>query len=254
MRRAVHVLLLLLCACPAAPLVARAQTAASDTASDADRRRAEAAALFQAGRAAAEAGLWSEAVVRFERSFELFPTASALYNLAVAQRALGRHVSARDTLARLLSEHDAELSAEQRQAAQALLSAESLRAARLTLAGLPAARFGVHLDDQEREDSGERPLVFELDPGEHRLVLQNEGYEPYRWEGTLADGQHVRLDVDLTAVQPAAPAQGESLVESPWFWVVTVAAVMLVAGAAVGTYFALQSKQIQPLSDMRYRL
>lgn len=219
-----------------------------------DPRQTEAHALFASGREAAEAGLWSEAVVRFTRSYDLFPTASALYNLAVALRALGRHIEARDALSRLLSEHAADLADEQRRDAQELLAAESLRTARLTLAGLPAAtRFELVVDEARREDTGERPLTLELDPGDHRLSLRDEAFEPFSWEGTLVEGQRLELRLSLEPVRQAPDEDRGSVLSSPWFWL-AAGAVVIGAGAVAAWVWLFDTDRVEPLSDRRYRL
>ena len=219
-------------------------------------RETEARALFASGRQAADAGLWSEAVDRFSRSYEAFPTASALYNLAVALRALGQHIEARDALARLLSEHQGELSEAQEGDARDLLAAEGVRTARIALEGLPRDSLEVAIDGGARDDTGERPLVLEVNPGEHRLRVAGEGYEPYEWEGALLEGQRLRIDVALApSLAEAAPSDVEdsaSVLSSPWFWVITGAIVLGAAAAAIVVLG--QPEQIEPLSDRRYTL
>ena len=219
-------------------------------------RETEARALFASGRQAADAGLWSEAVDRFSRSYATFPTASALYNLAVALRALGRHIEARDALARLLEEHAGELAGEQEADAQALLAAESVRTARIVLDGLARdTRFELSLDDATPPDTGERPLVLEVDPGDHRLRVASDAHEPFEWEGTLLEGQRLRLEVSLAARTVAAPVEAGSsstVLESPWFWIVT-GAIVIAAGVGIALFVG-QPEQVEPLSDRRYRL
>lgn len=220
-------------------------------------RETEAQALFASGRRAADAGLWSEAVDRFSRSYDAYPTASALYNLAVALRSLGRHMDARDALARLLSEHQGELSEEQELDAQALLTAESVRTARITVEGLPrSTRFDVAIDGAARDDTRARPLVLELDPGERRLRLANETYEPFVWEGTLLEGQQLRLEPELVLRDvPGNVALDEdesSVLASPWFW--TITGVIVIGAAAALLLLLGQPDRVEPLSDRRYTL
>ena len=77
-----------------------------------------------------------------------------------------------------------------------------------------------------------KPVRVDEDPGAVSLrVSAADAEEAFTWQGTLNEGERVRVDVVLPG------ADGESIFESPWFWIVTGAVVA--AGAAVGLYFIL---------------
>lgn len=215
----------------------------------ANDREAESHALFVSGQEAADAGLWADAVELFQRSYELHASPAALFNLAVALRALGRHASARDALAKLLATHGDELGKPARHEAERLLADESRRLARLTLDGLQeTTQETIRLDGEEREPQGQSPPSFELDPGPHRLVVQAPERHPFEWDGTLTEGQHLRLHVDLEPSDPMTDgAEGGSVLSSPWFW----AAGVVVVGALVtgGVFLFRDGDQLDPMSD-----
>ncbi len=208
----------------------------------------EARALFVAGSAAIENGRWSDAVSSFERAYAITGAPSALFNRAFALRALGRHREARDDFARLLTEHD--LEASMRTDAERYLAEERARVAVLELAGLAEVPHALRLDGRDLADAGDRPLRLDLDAGEHSLTAEREGYEPFRWEGTLADGERRRLDVVLQplALTLEAPRGDDTAVH-----VVIVVAVIaaLAAGGAVLGWTLQESAQVQPLYDRR---
>jgi hypothetical protein len=168
---------------------------------------------------------------------------SALFNVATTLRALGRHVDARDTLTRLLRDH--ELDAETQAEAARLLREESTRVARLRVGGLPTIdRLELRLDGRLTPLGTARPLELFVDPGTHVVEASAPAHTAARWEGTLTDG--AVEDVTLTptplaiprptpAAPPAPRASGGS---SAWIWITL--AVVVVAGAGVGVGLYLQ--------------
>ena len=195
---------------------------------------------FVAGLRAAEALRWDQALAHFRRSYEVSPTAAALYNLATTLRALGRHVEARDGLAALLERR--ELERDVRAAAEQMLAEESARLAVLELGELPAAEVAVRVDGSRRPDTGERPLPLEVDAGERTLSVEHEGAEPFFWSGTLAEGDHRAIAVLLEP--PPPPARWY---ESPIPW--AVAGAVVVATAVVVVVLATGDTQLEPRTD-----
>jgi tetratricopeptide (TPR) repeat protein len=205
----------------------------------------EARALFVAGSAAIENGRWSDAVSSFERAYAITHAPSALFNRAFSLRALGRHREARDDFARLLADH--ELEASMRSDAERYLREERARVAVIELAGLADVPHALRLDGRDVTDPGDRPITIDTDAGEHAITAEREGYEPFRWEGTLSDGERRRLDVVLQplalALGPEAPRGDDTAVH-----VVIVIAVLvaLAAGGGVLGWYLQESAQVQP--------
>jgi tetratricopeptide (TPR) repeat protein len=196
---------------------------------------------FVAGLRAAEALEWDRALASFERSYALAPTAAALFNAATALRALGRHVDARDALARLLREHPVE--PDVRVAAEQMLEEENARIATLVLRGLPADRVSVRLDGARRDDAGERPLALDADAGDRGLAIEHAGHDPFFWNGALAEGERREVSVALV---PARGAEAEWY-ERPWVWL--AAGGVVIAGAIVLVLLATSGGQLEPRTD-----
>lgn len=216
----------------------------------------EARARFLAGAAAVEAGRWADAVENFERSYELSGAPSALYNLALALRALGRYVAARDRFDDLLRVDD--VGGEIRQSARDLRAEVARRIATVHVEGLPRrGEVDVRLDGRPVTDPGTRPLEVATDPGDHTLVAEREAHQPFVWEGRLDDGQQEYLQVRWIPIRSAgsapfdpieAPPERRSIASRPAFWIVLG---VVLAGAAVTLGVLLGGgDRVQPLSDM----
>lgn len=242
------ILLLSLPAFAAAVLSSAGTAGAQDRDQPTREELQQARDLFIEGAEAVEAGRWADAVESFERSYELSSAPSALYNLAVALRALGRNVDARDRFDRLLTEHDRELDDEMRESARQFQREVSARIAVLSLAGLdPNLTFGVRLDGREILDRGRRPIVIETDPGNHRVVVEHPDFERFDWEGRLTDGQQQTIDVVMRERAAGGGEEGGSIFESPIFWI--AAGAVVVVGAAVTIYLLYDAAQLDPQSD-----
>ncbi len=229
----------------AAPLEAQAPTAPSRATSEA--AVTEARLLFQAGNAAADAAQFADALVHFTRAFELSGNPAALYNVARTLRALGRHLEARDAFDRLLTEHV--VSEATRAEATALRQEEARRISTLTLLDLPGpgVDLALRVDGTGRPDPGGRPLVLELDPGAHGLLVQREHFRPFTWDGVLGEGQREAVRVQLEP-EPT----GRTLAEEPLVWIVT--GVVLLAGGAVAGGLLWEDAQLNPGSTRVIRL
>lgn len=215
--------------------------------SEADFDRARIA--FEAGTAFVDEGRWSDALERFVESYELSGFSGALFNVGTTLRSMGRHRDARDAFTQLLALDD--LDEETRTTAQARLYEEAGRLARLSLHGLTASQDAeVRLDGIAVEVERWDPIEFELDAGEHGVAVMREGFQPFREQVTLEDGQRVRLDVELVAIATPAPivVTTTETDDSVWAVVVTTITVALI-GAGIGIGFAVyDGAQLSPQS------
>jgi len=204
---------------------------------------AEARSLFIDGSEDVEAFRWADAIPKFERSYSLSCAPSALYNLAMALRALGRHRDARDAFDRLLGGHP-ELSEDLRENATTFRAEEAARVAVLLLAGIdPDVRPAIHFDGRDVLDDGERPLRIETDAGAHSLVATIPEHQPFLWEGRLGDGQVETVELRFT---PIPRGGGDALPI-----VLGIGAALLVAaGVAVGVVL-WEDAQIRPFNPDR---
>ncbi|MGE0791351.1 MAG: PEGA domain-containing protein [Sandaracinaceae bacterium] len=91
----------------------------------------------------------------------------------------------------------------------------------------------VQLDGEVR---GTGDVRLEMPAGRHRIVVSADDYEPFsRW---IDPGPGSRLDV-LASL--ALRQHGEQVYESPWFWVIGGAIVVLAAGLTIGLVLAFPS-------------
>lgn len=230
-------------------VIAAATLAALPAEAQAGGQAAAARAEFTAGLEAAEESRWDVALQHFERSYELAPTAAALYNAATTLRALGRHREARNALQGLLDAH--ELEPDVRESAEAMRDEEEARLALLELVLSPdAEEVSVRVDGTQRVDTGERPLPVEVDAGERSLSVEEPGRQPFFWRGELAEGERRRVDVLLPT--HGGDADGRGWYGSPWVWLVA-GGVVAIAATIVVVVLATSDDPLQPRTDLVLR-
>jgi hypothetical protein len=153
---------------------------------------AQARALFERGLAAAEAGAHADALIHFERSFELVPRASTAFNVAVQHARLGRPTA---SLRALDSLHELAPSEADVRDADALRARLRASLATLVLRVDPPSAT-VSVDGAVVPGVGsERTLV--LDPGARRLEVQADDHTPSRRSITLLAGATAEERFDL---------------------------------------------------------
>ena len=231
-----------------APGLASADRLAGPSGTPTDAEIVEARGLYQQGNAAADAGQFADALSFYTRAFALSGNPAALYNAARTLRSLGRHADAWRAFEQLLNDVP-ELSDTTRAEATQLRDEEAARVARLSLDEVPAASpdLQLHIDGVFHPDGGARPIELELDAGQHGLIVALTGFQPFTWQGTLAEGAHERVTVSLTPTP-----QGRSIAEEPVFWIIVAAVV--IAGAVVGGYFIWDAEQLRPNAATVIRL
>lgn len=201
--------------------------------------------LFIDGSGDVEAYRWADAIPKFEESYALSCAPSALYNLAMALRALGRHREARDAFDRLLGNHP-DLGGELRSNAEQFRREEAARVAVLLLAGIePDVRPTLSFDGEEVTDDGSRPLRIETDAGAHSLIAQIALHQPFLWEGRIGDGQTQTIDLSFVPLP-----QGGGTDVLPIILGIT-AAILVGAGIGLGV-FLWDDAQVRPLSPDRF--
>ncbi len=200
--------------------------------------------LFIDGSGDVEAYRWADAIPKFEESYALSCAPSALYNLAMALRALGRHREARDAFDRLLANHP-DLGGELRSNAEQYRREEAARVAVLLLAGIdPDTQPTISFDGEEVADDGSRPLRIETDAGAHSLIAQIALHQPFLWEGRIGDGQTQTIELRFVPLP-----QGGGTDVLPIILGIT-AAILVGAGIGLG-FFLWDDAQVRPLSPDR---
>jgi len=233
-----------------------APLASAQSARPSEANVTEARALFVAGQAAVDSERWADAVDSFRRAYALVHAPSALYNVAYALRALGRHRESRDAFERLLTQHDG-LSEQMATESRHYLEEERQRVAVLMLIGLdPDTTYTVRLDGEARADGGERPLLAEADPGSHTLTVRAPDVDqPFVWEGRVAEGAHARIPVRFEVPEESGGGEAHSgggVLRSPIFW--TVVGVLVVGGAVTAGVMLSDGDTVSPESDRVYNL
>lgn len=170
------------------PLAAQApnEAVADDTA------EARARALFERGLAAAEAGAHADALIHFERSFELVPRASTAFNVAVQHARLGRPTAA---LRALDSLHELSPSEADVRDAEALRGRLRASLATLVVRVAPPSATVVVDGAVVPGVGSERTLV--LDPGARRVEVRADDHEASRRSITLLAGATAEERFDL---------------------------------------------------------
>lgn len=207
---------------------------------------ATARGLYEQGLAYIEELRWEDALHVFEEAYARSGVGAALYNVAAALRALGRHEEARRAIELLLREHP-ELDATLRASARTLLAEAEARLATLVLEDLPRdPPPSVRLDGHVVDDAGERPLRLELDPGTHALFVTAPGMHPFEWRGSLDAGDSESVRVQLA---PLESGGGFEIV------LVVVGAIVgaAIAGAIIG-WALWDEDEIAPMAPQVIRL
>ncbi|MFK7991368.1 MAG: hypothetical protein AB8I08_35455 [Sandaracinaceae bacterium] len=229
-----------------APSLALGQEAPPDSAAVEAAR----AAYAEATAAAAEER-WADASRLFAEAYRQSRAPSAAFNAAMALRAQGRHLEARDAFADLLEQHPEWA---QRDQVQARRDEEAARVAVLVLevASPAPPAFQVRLDGRAVEARPADAPSLEVDAGAHVVRVEAEGHDAFEWSGTVADGTRTAIAVALAAhpvvLVPEGPPPeepGEDILASPWLWLVV--GVVVAGGAAVGIFLADDAMQLSPM-------
>jgi len=191
--------------------------------------QARAQALFEQGLEALDTGRFARARDLLEDAVILYPTASLAFNLAIALRGTGQTVEAASTIEALLEGRFGPLTEERRQEAESLLSAVSSEVGTLRLSTRP--RAAVLVDGVERghvNDTGE--LTIAVSAGERVISARLSSGETGQAQVSVEGGDTVDVSIALRSPLDEAPlpssGDDDSIVESPWFWVVSGALVV----------------------------
>ncbi len=191
MRRVVFVILLALASLTAAPSrPARADDAADAKANEANRH-------FKLGVELYGEQKYSEALVEFQRAYEIFPHPSVLYNLAVTYRELSEYDQAIVYFERFLSEGPGKVDQARLDGAQKELDDLRARVGTITVTVKPdGAQITV-----DGKPVGKAPLARPLvrGPGEHVIAATGPGGQTDSKTVTIAAGDAASADLDVSA-------------------------------------------------------
>jgi len=155
-------------------------------------------------------GALREAVVEFQRAYELSPHYSVLYNLGMAHVGLGKPVEAVDALGSYLSEGGAEIAAPRRTQVEAELRRQKARIAEVTLNVKPDGA-SVLVD---RVHLALTPLEtpVRLGIGRHEISVKKDGFKTIDRFITVAGEERTSLQIELVRAENPTRARVGQLV------------------------------------------
>lgn len=217
---------------------------------------ARARQLFEEGVALAKQQSWSEALARFEASRDLRERPSTVFNIGTTLMRLERPKAAIETFERFIAISDSE---GQRRAAEELLAEARASLVNIDLTIEPA-NAQLRVDGELLPANGPVHHLV-LDPGDRTFEVTADGFGALRESIRLAPGAQLVRAIALEpnppppapalppppAPLPSAPVveserEQPTVLESPWFWVVTG---VVVIGAAVGLGVGLGVRRVE---------
>lgn len=165
---------------------------------------------FRAGVVLFDQRRFADALSEFERSYELYPDFSTLFNIGQVHAVLGHPVEAVDALEAFLSKGGDSIPFADRQRVQVELAAQRAKIGLITFDVMPNGT-------EVRVDGvpiGTSPLAAPLRfaSGVHRVEAMLEGYRTEVRTIDLAGGQQAHVGVSLQSIAqvPLAPAPGSA--------------------------------------------
>jgi tetratricopeptide (TPR) repeat protein len=145
-----------------------------------------------------------EALLEFQRSYELKPHFAVLYNIGQAQSMLGRPIEAVDTFKRYLSDGGKGIRSTRRKEVERDIASQKARIATLEIRATPVGAT-ITMDGQKM-GSAPLPLGVRVAIGEHAISATAEGYDPGELKVTVAGGDYRVIQLPLVKhVEPPPP-------------------------------------------------
>lgn len=161
----------------------------------ADNNEEEGKRHFRAGVTLYQGGNYSGALAEFQASQQVRPTASALQNVALCQKALFRYVEAIETLESLQKDYGEKLPAAEKKAVRDAIDEMRQRVATVAVAVTPPTAT-LSVDGRAVPGSGAERKV-QLDVGEHVFEAEAPGHRPYAKRIAFAAADR-RIEIALT--------------------------------------------------------
>ena len=188
--------------------------------------------LIKRGNELRKHGHDEEALALFQRAYAQSHSPRAQAQVGLAEQALGRWPEAVDALESALATRDAWIE-QRRMVLEGALRVAAPRVGRIALAGgIDGAQ--VQLDGAP---AGTLPLSRPLAvaPGEHRVLVEQSGYQPFAGRAQLAAGQTLTLEVALAATPVALPASDKPRSRKAlWIGLAAGGAAALAIGLGLG--------------------
>jgi tetratricopeptide (TPR) repeat protein len=196
----------------------------------------KAAAHLEAGNQRLEAGEFAAAIAEYQAGYAIYPRASLLFNIGLAQTELGQLVEAVESFEAVLTrpETTPEVAADAREHISQLHE----KLAIVAVKGGNGAALGIDAQPP-RELPLPKPLL--LLPGSHALRATREGYLPFERQLSAEAGSHTDVEIVLAPVPPPPRPKHRY-----WLWATVGAAV---AAGAVVTFLVLRKDDCPPGKD-----
>lgn len=195
-----------------------------------------ASALFQAGVELLDAGKWEEARAKFEASMTLYPAASTLLNIARCYEHEGKLALAWSAYQRAVV-INGETQGEERKKALDEVAKKGLadiepRLPRLKILTKGNAPTGLRVTQNGKDiPVGLLGTIIPVDPGEQTVFAEAPGFEPFRQNVKVGEGELVELTLNLEKHAPSEQIQPTRGVPT-WSWISGGAGLLFLTGAA----------------------
>jgi hypothetical protein len=170
-------------------------------------------ALFDEARRLMQSGQFKEACPKLEESQRLRSGIGTQFNLAECYEKVGRYASAWSLYLRVAADTKALGQPEREQIASARAAALELRVARLSLqVSAPVAGLELTLDGSVL-GSATWGVATPIDPGDHAIVAQAPGYEPWRGVAQIPERAaqiHLTVPELVRSPPPLVPAPSDA--------------------------------------------
>ncbi len=153
------------------------------------------------------------ALIEFERAYQLVPNYKVQYNIAQVSIQIGRYARAVHALEQYLRDGGDDISPERRAQVENDLKMLAGRTARVSItSNVQGAEILLDETTVAQVPMSEKLLI---DAGEHRLTVRARGYQPHVEQVTLAGGDDVEFNFDLTEVKKEDPVVIVKEVQTP---------------------------------------
>jgi hypothetical protein len=224
--------------------------AAADPAAPNDEAIAEAARRYDMGLKLYAEGEFRQAVIEFERSYQITKDYRVLYNIGQVRIQLGNYARATGALKDYLSQGGDKIAEDRRKAVEADLDMLASRTGHLRIV---ANQTGADiLVDDIIVGQSPLPEAVLLDAGEHKITAKKTGFDARTQQITLAGKDSMLIEIKLEKL----PEGGQKVVvikeESDPTWMIaawTATGVLAVGAGITGTLGYMAKNELEAMRE-----
>lgn len=161
----------------------------------------QAAEHFRAGLRYVRRRRWQDALQEFDASLALQSTDVALYNRAQCLDLLGRSAEAMNAYDQYLRRYGNDIDRRRQREVDGFMTKLRARVGHLTITVEEPEGALVELDGAEIAAEARSSPIY-LDPGDHRVEVRAEGFEPFSRQVSLGAGQELEVRASLERAGP----------------------------------------------------